>query len=220
MSRRSSRIWKAGPRHFPQLPEGLEHALGRTGDHCAADPRQREVVGGLELNDPEISLERDFRAAAEVDVERLPLDRPLECLRENARQVEVHFRGQVTGEDEAIGLRDEVVGHVDRVRDAVSFPEGLPVASHGVAVLNVIMDQEEVMEDFGRQGERQRLLGLASQRLARDEAEGGAEPLCLHSRTDTKRRRRRKARGPGGSRRREGLRCSGSAAGRRVRDPA
>jgi hypothetical protein len=91
--------------------------------------------------------------------------------------VEVHFRGQVTGEDEAVGLRDEVVGHVDRVRDAVSFPEGLPVTAHGVAVLNVIMDQEEVMEDFGRQGERQRLLGFASQRLARDQAEGGAEPL-------------------------------------------
>ena len=73
---------------------------------------------------------------------------------------------------------EQIVAHVHGVRHAECHPYGRPVSPHGVAVLQVVVDEEHVVHDLDGGGEVEGVVALAAQALAGQHADGRAYALA------------------------------------------
>ena len=81
-------------------------------------------------------------------------------------------------EEGALGEDEHAVAGVDGERDADALPEGLAAVAGLAGVLDVVVDEGEVVQEFDRGSGGEGALHRRSDGLAGEEAEGGAQHLA------------------------------------------
>ena len=167
----SSRIWNARPRPIPSSRSAAQGLIARAGDDATELKRTAQEGAGLPVDHREVLVDRHETTFVR-EVERLTFDHF------DRRLGQARRSGGAAPRDLARRHRVEEVAGVDRFRLAMRDPQSRPAAPRPIAVLDVVVNEREVVDEFERHSRWERGLDLAAELARREENERRSQELA------------------------------------------
>jgi len=162
----------------PKPPESSRDVGARAADDGSGPGTVSRQGGRLETDHADVLAGRHVLPGFETHVQVLTIGKRADGELKAASKIEGYRRERMALQNRCTGRREHCVPGIDGLSLSPHLPYGGTVAPRGVAVLDVVVDQREVVKKLDRRGGSHSGGSVAAQSLAGEEAEPWTEPLA------------------------------------------